>query len=87
MNTKIEELIAEATTFEKGPPNFAMTANTVIKCFDKEKFAELIIQLCIAKCEFVATMTAVTNDDDEMSRKCEATANSCATMIKDHFGV
>ena len=87
MNEKIKEFIAKATTVEDTYPAGCNGYPTPVYGFDKGKFAELIIQLCIDKCEFVATMAAVTNDDDEMSRKCEATANSCATMIKQHFGV
>jgi len=52
----------------------------------EEKFAELLIQECISKCEFVANMATITNTG-EMARKTKATADSCATMIKQHFGV
>jgi len=51
-----------------------------------EKFAELIVQECVGKCEFVADMATITNTG-EMARKTKATADSCATMIKQHFGV
>ena len=51
-----------------------------------EKFAELIVGECISKCEFVANMATITNTG-EMARKTKATADSCATMIKEHFGV
>ena len=54
--------------------------------FDSEKFAELIVRECIGKCEFVANMATITNTG-EMARKTKATADSCATMIKQHFGV
>lgn len=52
----------------------------------REKFAELIIKECIAKCEVVANMATITNTG-EIARKTKATADSCATMIKEHFGV
>jgi hypothetical protein len=51
-----------------------------------QEFAELIVRECVGKCEFVANMATVTNDG-EMARKTKATAESCATMIKEHFGV
>ena len=54
--------------------------------FSKEKFAELIVRECVRKCEFVANMATITNTG-EMARKTKATADSCATMIKEHFGV
>jgi hypothetical protein len=51
-----------------------------------QKFAELIVRECTSKCEFVANMATITNTG-EMARKTKATADSCATMIKQHFGV
>jgi hypothetical protein len=55
-----------------------------------ERFAALVSQLivreCISKCEFVADIVTVTNSG-EMARKTKATADSCAAMIKEHFGV
>ena len=51
-----------------------------------EKFAELIVRECVAQCEFVAGQAEITNTG-EMARKTKATANSCAKMIKQHFGV
>ena len=54
--------------------------------FDYEKFAELIVRECVGKCEFVADMATITNTG-EMARKTKATADSCAAMIKQHFGV
>ena len=51
-----------------------------------EKFAELIVRECISKCESIADMATITNRG-EMARKTKATADCCATMIKQHFGV
>jgi hypothetical protein len=51
-----------------------------------EKFAELIVRECVKKCDFVAAMAEITNTG-EMARKTKATANSCAQMIEEHFGV
>jgi hypothetical protein len=47
---------------------------------------KLVVQECIDKCEFVANMVTLTNGG-EVARKTKATANSCAAMIKEHFGV
>ena len=84
MNERIIELQQQAYRFadrntREGDNQFATV--------QLGKFAELIIAKCIEKCEFVSGMVAVTNNDDEISRKCEATAKSCAMMIKQHFGV
>jgi hypothetical protein len=46
MNERIKKLIEQATTTEKGAPNWDYTANIVITTFDKEKFAELIVREC-----------------------------------------
>ena len=48
---------------------------------DRHKFAELIVRECVAKCEVVANMATITNTSTK------ATADSCAIMIKEHFGV
>jgi hypothetical protein len=51
-----------------------------------EKFAKLIVRECVKKCDFVAAMAEITNTG-EMARKTKATADSCAQMIEQHFGV
>jgi len=51
-----------------------------------EKYTELIVAECVKKCEFVAAMAEITNTG-EMARKTKATADSCAQMIGQHFGV
>lgn len=56
------------------------------KAFSPEKFAELIVRECAKKCEFIAVQAEITNTG-EMARKTKATADSCAKMIKQHFGV
>lgn len=52
----------------------------------RNKFAEMIIQQCIDNCEVVANMATLTNEG-EMARKTKATADFCATMIKQRFGM
>lgn len=82
MNERIKELAIQAAG--KGFETFATSD------FDSQakiqKFAELIVRECISKCEFVADMATITNKG-EMARKTKATADSCAKMIKEHFGV
>jgi len=77
MNERINELLKQSRTeyWTQYTPSY-----------DYEKFAQLIVQECIGKCEFVADMATVTNSG-EMARKTKATADSCAAMIKEHFGV
>lgn len=82
MNERIRELANQC--YETGPigkdgwPEYSR--------LNEQKFAELIVRECISKCEFVADMATITNKG-EMARKTKATADSCAKMIKEHFGV
>ena len=83
MNERIQKLIEQAENYaaeqnDKFGVSYKKTYN--------QKFAELIVAECIDKCEFVANMATITNTG-EMARKTKATADSCATMIKEHFGV
>ena len=82
MNQRIQKLIEQATSTQGPTPYNPLT----FEVFDKEKFAQLIVQECVAKCEVVANMATITNNG-EMARKTKATADSCAIMIKQHFGV
>ena len=82
MNQRIQKLIEQATSTQGPTPYNPLT----FEVFDKEKFAELIVRECVAKCEVVANMATITNNG-EMARKTKATADSCAIMIKQHFGV
>jgi hypothetical protein len=83
MNERIQELWEEATV-SMWPRPGKFTAGEYD--YHLEKFAELIVAECIGKCEFVANIAEITNTG-EMARKTKATADSCATMIKEHFGV
>ena len=86
MNDRIFELAKQADLIQWDLlPSGARTPDheSVVKA---RKFAELLIQECISKCEFVADMATITNKG-EMARKTKATADSCAKMIKEHFGV
>jgi len=62
--------------------------------FDKEKFAQLIVQECVAQCEQVATdadaMTKskfVTDAGRQLHEGMWGGAKNCAAGIKEHFGV
>lgn len=85
MNKRILELVEQATIRGEEYLPGCGGYPTPTFYFDKEKFAELIVKECVSKCEFVANMATITNTG-EMARKTKATADSCATMIKDHFG-
>lgn len=72
MNTRIQELLLEATdTVEITNTNTGITHQR--EFVDQEKFAQLIINDCLALCER-GTSTQTTSD-------------GVATMIKLHFGV
>ena len=46
MNERIQLLIKQATVTEKGPPNWDLTANTVIRRLDGELLAQLVVKEC-----------------------------------------
>lgn len=75
MNKQIKELMIQAGTDSSGK---WMGVNHA------SKFAELIIQQCIASCNIVADVAESTNTG-EMARKTKQTAISCADMIKKQF--
>jgi hypothetical protein len=72
MNERIKRLIEQATT--KG--EWSCVNNRYMEEFDKEKFAELIVQECIAQCE--------KNKDHEW---LGSGSKLSAFNIKEHFGV
>ena len=80
MNERIKELLNQAGIYQ--PDRF----DAIDGSNQMEKFAELIVRECVKKCDFVAAMAEITNTG-EMARKTKATANSCARMIEEHFGV
>ena len=77
MNERILELAREAGLLVHNPEGVPTKL---------EKFAQLIVAECVAQCEFVAGQAEITNTG-EMARKTKATANSCAQMIEQQFGV
>jgi hypothetical protein len=88
MNERIWELKRqawkEAYNVDPADPRIARAHKAMEE--GMEKFAVLIVRECVKKCDFVAAMAEITNTG-EMARKTKATANSCARMIEEHFGV
>jgi hypothetical protein len=84
MNERIEKLESQCWEARQyGPP-----------WFDTEKFAELIVQECIAQCEQVATAADakskskfVTDDGRMLHEGMWGGAKFCSGQIKQHFGV
>jgi hypothetical protein len=87
MNERIKLLKHQASVWcdENIPEQFSEETNGYGSAWE-EKFAELIVAECVKKCDFVAAMAEITNTG-EMARKTKATADSCAQMIEQHFGV
>ena len=79
MNERIRQLLEQAKT--ESSQWLGSKPATTITYDELEKFAELIVRECVAKCEVVANMATITNTSTK------ATADSCAIMIKQHFGV
>jgi hypothetical protein len=72
MNEIIKELIDRCTTHYNGG------LGTEIEVFDKEKFAQLIVQECIKICSDVEADTEMDLSDGALV---------CMAEIKEHFGV
>ena len=70
MNERIKELIKQCTSWSEG------STWTSHEEFDREKFAELIVQECMAQC-------ADNGSNDEWDKGVRWAAN----QIKQHFGV
>ena len=81
MNERIRELAEQATTIEYGADNGFDRVS-----FDKQKFAELIIQDCASLCE-IESRSYTYSFTPAKARLAESTAKHCGTIIKRHFGV
>lgn len=92
MNERIKELAeqakAESSQWLGSKPAITMTYDEL------EKFAELIVQECIAQCEQVATAADakskskfVTDDGRMLHEGMWGGAKNCSGQIKQHFGV
>jgi hypothetical protein len=89
MNERIRELAEQATKKYDRLGNEIPFAQP-----DLEKFAELIVQECIAQCEQVATAADakskskfVTDDGRMLHEGMWGGAKNCSGQIKQHFGV
>jgi hypothetical protein len=92
MNEQIQELIKQATVEVRSHGAFGETERYTK--LDPEKFAELIVQECIAQCEQVATAADakskskfVTDDGRMLHEGMWGGAKNCSGQIKQHFGV
>ena len=81
MNKRIRELIEEATSSSyQHDPKTMMTER--IQEFDKEKFAELIVQECVDR------VTSKANGWGDMTGfAIKESILDCAKDLKEHFGV
>jgi len=98
MNERIKELHIQAQQQAFNEPiDIENCAVEDIKGFSQqvyEKFAELIVQECIAQCEQVATAADakskskfVTDDGRMLHEGMWGGAKNCSGQIKQHFGV
>lgn len=94
MNERIRELIEKATVrgVEYRPGDDGHPTPTFY--FDKEKFAELIIEECVSQCEKVASHADkmaksdfVTPEGRMLNEGMWGGATNCGAWIKKHFGV
>jgi hypothetical protein len=80
MNERIQELINEATSFKEG----LIEGKHDIEEFDKEKFAELIVQECIS----INRQRMFSDYEGDSLRVAHNNALLCATSdMFEHFGV
>jgi hypothetical protein len=82
MNERIQELVEQARVQDRGYFIYQYGGPTghqsVEKAIDLEKFAELIVQECIAICQ------DIDGEEDAMAR---CGRQDCVAEIKEHFGV
>jgi len=81
MNPRIQKLAEQATTTEYGVDNGFDRVT-----FDKEKFAQLIVQECLAHGKLTQSQ-AVVNGSDEYNAGREMGIEVFMNQIKLHFGV
>lgn len=85
MNKRIKELIEQATTVEHGVDNGFDRVT-----FDKEKFAELIVQECFYCVEIMEKIAHASNADippDYDRQTYLKTLEAVTGLMKAHFGV
>jgi hypothetical protein len=77
MNERIQELYKSCRSKEALASQEQFQSANVLLGTEVEKFAELIIQDCVTKCDAVQTMYG----------QYTFTARKCKESIKEHFGV
>ena len=80
MNERIKELAEQATTIEYGVDNGFYRVT-----FDKEKFAELIIEECISVLTLTEESALKMNLSGYMLKLVTGIGNQYANGIKEHF--
>lgn len=91
MNDKIKELAEQATTVMV--PKSGDHAGMEFHCFDKEKFAELIVRECVTMCDetradyFKHRKAADDYTDKNIYAEGEAASDIIKYKMKKHFGV
>ena len=83
MNERIKELAEQATSIVESPPNREGWTSSYTY-FDKEKFAELIVQECIS----INRQRLFSDYEGDSHRVAHNNALLCATSdMFEHFGV
>ena len=77
MNKQIKQLAEQATTYIDPSAN-----DGVCWAFDREKFAQLILQECLTICQYNTD-----DDDDQFDLGRVHQAKEITQLIKIHFGV
>jgi len=77
MNKQIKQLAEQATTYIDPSAN-----DGVCWAFDREKFAQLILQECLTICQYNTD-----DDDDQFDLGRVHQAKEITHLIKKHFGV
>jgi hypothetical protein len=81
MNERIQQLVKRASTTTTS--YYDGRGNVTETYFDKEKFAELIVEECVKLCEYESNNDIYDPYDMGMSGQ----SNNIKTAIKEHFGV
>ena len=85
MNERIKELIEQATSTQGPTPYNPLT----FEVFDKEKFAQLIVQECINEIAYIGKANEVFGDRTDRGGLNHIlwTTETAIEKIKEHFGV
>ena len=91
MNKRIQELAEQAWVYQVRvyQDNGVRTYGEQEKVFDKEKFAELIVQECLTELRFTVVDTQECRQDKSQDYQVgwEDGMYDAGEAIKDHFGV